>query len=248
VLLAHDVDGSGEAVVLLHSGVSDRRMWQPQWTALLAAGRRVVRADFRGHGETPAPTEPYDNAGDVRDLLDAHGIEQAAVLGSSFGGRVALEFASTWPDRVTDLVLLCAAYPGHPRSADFAAFAEREDALLEAGDLDAAVALNVATFLGPEADQDTRDLVARMQRRAFELQLPAPEVDAITHDIDLAHIAARTLVVSGRHDLEQFEQIADVLGAGIAGARQIRLDWAGHLPSLENPSLVNDLLLDFLRR
>src|SRR5215207_6322075 len=101
VVLTHDVAGSGPAVVLLHSSVCDRRMWDPQWRTLLDAGYQVVRCDFRGHGQSPAPTEPFNAADDVRELLDELGIERAAVVGASFGGRVAQEIAARWPARVT---------------------------------------------------------------------------------------------------------------------------------------------------
>ncbi|MET9064505.1 alpha/beta fold hydrolase [Streptosporangium sandarakinum] len=46
--LSYDMAGDGPALVLLHSGVCDRRMWDPQWPALLDAGYQVVRCDFRG--------------------------------------------------------------------------------------------------------------------------------------------------------------------------------------------------------
>jgi 3-oxoadipate enol-lactonase len=55
-MVTYDVAGTGPALVLLHSTVCDRRMWDPQWPVLADAGYRVVRCDFRGYGETPVPT------------------------------------------------------------------------------------------------------------------------------------------------------------------------------------------------
>ena len=73
MILAHDDEGDGPAVVLLHSSVCDRRMWQRQAEVLTAAGHRVIRPDFQGFGESPAPTGSYDEADDVRELLDERG-------------------------------------------------------------------------------------------------------------------------------------------------------------------------------
>ena len=87
--------------MLVHSTVCDRRMWDPQWPVLAEAGYRVVRGDFRGFGDTPAADRPYTDAGDVRDLMDALDIAQAALIGSSYGGTVSVEIAARWPDRVT---------------------------------------------------------------------------------------------------------------------------------------------------
>ncbi|MGW3359259.1 alpha/beta fold hydrolase [Streptomyces bungoensis] len=84
--LSHDVADDGPALVLLHSGVCDRRMWDAQCPALAAAGCRVVRCDFRGFGQTPMTDRPYSNAMDVLKLLDGIGIQRAAVVGVSYGG------------------------------------------------------------------------------------------------------------------------------------------------------------------
>lgn len=245
--LAHDVAGDGPVVVLLHSSVCDRRMWDRQWEPLVNAGFRVIRPDFRGFGETPAPTSAYDEANDIRDLLDAHGIERAVVVGSSFGGRVAQEFASRWPFRVISLLLLCAATRLLAPTDDVRAFGAEEDALLDAGDLEGAVALNVRTWVGPAATASTREFVARMQRHAFEVQLAAADVPAERADFDLDAVTAPTLVVSGAHDLDYFARTAELLSDCIVGAEHRVLDWAGHLPSLEDPARFNPLLFDFLR-
>jgi pimeloyl-ACP methyl ester carboxylesterase len=222
-------------------------MWQPQWETLQQAGFQTLRPDFRGFGDTPAPSEPYSNAEDVRDLLDSLGLDRVALVGSSFGGRIAQEFAARWPSRVTSLALVCAAMRGFPPTPDAIEFSDAEDALIERRDLDGAADLNVRTFLGPSASAVTRSLVAQMQRRAFEIQIDAPDVEQRVVEFDHAAITARTLVVSGDHDLEQFGQIADVLAERIPSARRVSLDWAGHLPSLEDPARFNPLLLDFLR-
>jgi 3-oxoadipate enol-lactonase len=245
--LAHDVVGDGPAVLLLHSSVCDRRMWDPQRELLVGAGFRVIRPDFRGYGETPAPTSGYDEAIDIRDLLDVHSIERAVIVGSSFGGRAAQEFASRWPSRVTGLLLVCPATRLLAPTGDVRAFGAEEDALLDVGDLDGAVALNVRTWVGPAATESTRELVASMQRHAFEVQSAAPDVAAERDEFDLGAVTAPTLVVSGAFDLGYFAQVAELLSERIAGSEHRELDWAGHLPSLEDPARFNPLLLDFLR-
>ncbi|MDI1463846.1 alpha/beta hydrolase [Catellatospora sp. KI3] len=249
MLLAHDLEGPADAetVVLLHSSVCDRRMWEPQRDPLLAAGYRVLRADFRGFGDTPYPAGPYNNAEDVLALLDSYGIGQFALVGASYGGRVSQEIAARWPHRVTALALVCAARRDQAPTEAIAAFAEQEEKLVEAGDLAGAAALNVATFLGPRADAATRERVAAMQLHNFEVQVGGADVGRSDTDHDLGAVTARTLVVSGAHDLDFFLQTAEYLAAHTPGARHTGLDWAGHLPNLEDPAALNPLLLEFLR-
>lgn len=234
-------------MVLVHSTVCDRRMWDPQVPVLADAGHRVVRCDLRGFGRTPVPDRPYDNAGDVLDLLERLGIGATALIAASGRGRVALEVAARRP--VTSLVLLCTALAGHQAGAELRAFNEREDALLEAGDVAGATELNVSTWLGPAADTATREKVRQMQRHAFDVQLAAAEeFEQVKVEFDLGAISAPTLLVSGGHDLPDFRQIAARLADRLADARHVELAWAGHLPSMERPDAVHPLLIDFLAR
>jgi pimeloyl-ACP methyl ester carboxylesterase len=249
VLLHHTVTGSGPGLLLLHSTVCDSRQWDPQRG--LADGRTLVTVDLRGFGASPLPPEPYDDARDVLDVLDHLGLETVSVVGSSGGGHLGLQLASTAPRRVSSLVLLCSAGPGVEPTADLRAFAAQEQALLEAGDVDGATELNVRTWLGPDADDRTRESVRTMQRHAFAVQLAAgqqahdeehEEGDEPAADVDLAAISARTTVVAGRHDLDYFRPLAQHLAARIPAATHVELDWAGHLPNLERPDETTALI------
>ncbi|MEU9146414.1 alpha/beta fold hydrolase [Streptomyces sp. NPDC048349] len=238
----------GPAVVLLHSAVCDRRMWDPQYGPLGEAGFRVVRMDFRTCGDSPAAREPYSDDGDVVALMDRLGIERAAIVGSSYGGQVGLTVAALHPERVTRLALLCAGRPGYrPDSPEVKEFGAAEDALLEAGDLAGAAALNARTWLGPDADEAAHALVRAMQLRNFEnALLPAEQHELPAPDVDLAAVTTPTLAVGGAHDVPDYRRVAADLPDLVPGARHVELPWAGHLPSLERPAAITDLLLEFL--
>lgn len=251
MILSHDVDGpeGAPAVVLLHSSVCDRRMWEPQWGPLVAAGFRVVRPDFRTCGASPAGGDPYSDHGDVRELLDHLGIRRAAVVGASYGGRVALTLAALWPDRVSALALLCPGRPGHRPGAELREFDAAEDALLDAGDLVGAAEFNARYWLGPDATAEVHGLVRDMQLRSFEASLAATESYELPEpEADLSVITAPTLAVGGAHDVADFRAIAAELPALVPGAEHRELPWAGHLPSLERPEEITRLLLEFLPR
>jgi pimeloyl-ACP methyl ester carboxylesterase len=241
--LAHNVSGEGPGVLLLHSGAADRRQWGRQWPALTAR-HRVVAPDLRGFGETPLPGESgWSASADLLALLDAVGLDQVAVVGSSYGGRIALELASVAPERVSRLVLLCSAAPGFEPTPDVIAFGEREEALLTAGDVDAAVALNVATWLGPDADEQARADLARWQRRTFEVQEGGDELEPDRPPVEPARIDVPTTLFSGAHDLALFSLVARGLAETMPEARHVELSWAGHLPNLERPEQLEYLLL-----
>jgi 3-oxoadipate enol-lactonase len=257
--IAYETAGEGPPVVLLHAAVGDRRLWDGQVPAL-AERHLVVRYDLRGFGDSPLPGGPFSNVDDLAALLDHLGIERAALVGNSFGGKVALEFALERPERTPALVLISPALEGHERSAELEAFDEAEESLLEAGEVDEAVELNLRTWLdGPGRDAapvspEARELVASGQRRAFETMLAAYERTPPPGPVRwadppaatrLAEIAAPTLVVACAHDVADFRAIAERLGREIPGARTVVFDTA-HLPGLERPEELNRLLLDFL--
>jgi 3-oxoadipate enol-lactonase len=247
-MLSYDVAGTGPALVLLHSTVCDRRMWDPQWPVFVDAGYRVVRCDFRGYGATPVPQEPHNDAEDVLGLLGELGIGPVAVVGASYGGKVSLEIAARWPQRVAALALVCAAMPGHEPTDVLRGFWRREGELIDAGDIAGAVELNVATWIGPEASEPARERVRLMQRHAFEVQLAAPEeYEPAEVAVDLGAITAPSLVISGAKDLPDFRLIAARLTALLPGARPVELPWAGHLPTLERPEELSAMLTAFLR-
>ncbi|MDD9378383.1 alpha/beta fold hydrolase [Streptomyces sp. ZAF1911] len=247
--LSHDVDGPADApaVVLLHSSVCDRRMWEPQWRPLLAAGFRVVRPDFRTCGGSPAAEAPYSDHGDVRELLDHLGIRRAAFVGSSYGGRVALTLAALQPELVSALALLCPARPAQRRGPALLDFNAAEAALLDAGDVEGAARLNARQWLGPEADEAAHALVRAMQLGNFrgaegadgDHELPEPAFEP-------AAVTAPVLGIGGAHDIPEFRDVPAELASLIPGAVHVELPWAGHLPSLERPEEINQLLLDFL--
>jgi 3-oxoadipate enol-lactonase len=246
--LHHLVEGSGRAVVLLHAGVADLRMWDDH-AADLATDHRVVRCDLRGFGQSAlAPDASYSDAEDVLELLDDLGVDTFALVGASHGGGVALQVASAAPQRVSRLVLLAAAAGVAEKTDAIRAVWAEEERLLTDGDIDGATELMVRTWLGPDADEPAKDLVRDMQRRAYEVQLAAgDDVDDHELDVDPARLTMPTTVVYGGHDVDFFADIARELVRQLPDARLVELPWAGHLPSLERPvetsALVREALL-----
>lgn len=250
-MLPHDEAGSGPPIVLIHSGVTDRRMWGDHLEPLAAAGYRVVAIDLPGFGdaeETPGEQAPWR---DVLGAMDDIGLERAALVGNSMGGAVALRVALVAPARVSALVLVSAPPPGLEPSAELKAVWQAEEDALERSDVDAAVAAVVDGWTLPDAPQGLRDQVATMQRRALELQVgvdvsPAPD-PLEDGPARLAEIQVPTLVAVGARDISDFLDGAKAMAEQIPNAELGVIEQAGHLAPLETPERFREMLLGFLR-
>ncbi|HEY9639978.1 MAG TPA: alpha/beta fold hydrolase [Coleofasciculaceae cyanobacterium] len=109
--LHYEIQGQGEAVILLHSGGADLRDWQlivPQ----LAQTYQVIAFDGRGAGQSPPLLAPAHYVEDLRKLLDHLNLDRAILIGHSIGGQIATDFALADPDRVTKLVLIAPGLSG----------------------------------------------------------------------------------------------------------------------------------------
>jgi pimeloyl-ACP methyl ester carboxylesterase len=101
-----DHGGPNNAVLFLHHGGSNLRMWDPV-VPFFARDYRCVALDLRGHGRSDAPATGYhidDMAGDIVGVLDLLGIEQVHIVGSSIGAEVGLSVATQYPERMRSLV------------------------------------------------------------------------------------------------------------------------------------------------
>jgi 3-oxoadipate enol-lactonase len=233
-------------VVFVHAGGVDGRMWHPLLDRL--DGMRLHVPDLRGHGSTPLPPGEYADADDLLRMLDDLRIKRATVVAASFGGWVALQLATKAPERVSALALLASTYLDRDDSEwspEIVAFWEKEEALVEAGDIDGAVALGLRVW---KPRPGVRDLVEQMTRDAFVLQ-QGVEAEPRPLPVDLAAIKVPTLVVSGGKDpMPDFAVIADHLAAEIEGAERAEIKDAGHLIALERPEATAELLTPWLER
>jgi 3-oxoadipate enol-lactonase len=254
--LAYEIAGNGDPIVLVHAGVADRRMWDPQWSAFAAVGR-VVRYDARGFGESLPPTGPWSHHGDLLELMEELGISRARLVGASMGAGVVVEAAIARPRAVTSLLLSAPGGALLGVAEGLRAIWHDEVEALDRGDLDAAVEVNLRAWVdGPSrssdaVDPELRAFVGRMQRDAFELPEwefeTAPENEltppAATR---LGEIACPTLALVGELDQPATIEAANRVAAVVADAQLVVWPDVAHLPSLERPVDFERLALGFL--
>jgi pimeloyl-ACP methyl ester carboxylesterase len=236
--------GSGPAVLLLHSGITDRRMWEPQ-IAALSDTHRVIRYDARGYGESGPIAEPYRPYDDAVAVLDAAGADRAVVVGSSMGGATAIDMAIARADRVAALVGVGSGPRGRTPDPELRAGWDAAEEAYEAGDVERAIDLDTGMWIdrGPVFDQVrvwNAAIIARDEDTSQELELDPPAVGR------LDEITCPVLAIVGDRDQPFVVEGAQLLAEGVRDGHLAVLHGARHLPSLERPDEFNALLLDFL--
>jgi 3-oxoadipate enol-lactonase len=256
VPLAYDDVGEGPVVLLLHAGVADRRMWRHQVTALRER-HRILNVDLPGYGDSGQPRDGYANHDAVAGLLTALDVGQAALVGCSLGGAVALDIALAFPDRVGALALFAPAVSGHRWSEEFQELAESHFAGIDEEDVEAVARAEVDLWaVGP--DREPGDLDPAFLRFALELNVSAVRAEAALDAVSsvvltppaigrLGEIGVRTLVMVGAADVAEMHRLADQITATVPRAQRVPdVPDTAHLLPLERPDLVNPILQDFL--
>ena len=240
--LNHVVEGTGPAVLLLHAGVADLRMWDAH-VRELGRDHLTVRCDLNGFGGSPLePGSSRCDAEDVLALLDHLGVGDFSLVAASYSGHVALQVATAAGSRVSRMVLIAPLAELLDPDDELRQVWAEEERLLDAGDLEGATDLNVRTWLGPEAGDDMRDLLRVMQHDALVQQAAAGEVEDRELPVVLERLTMPTTVVTGLRDLAFFVGTARALVDRLPTARLVELAWAAHLPSLERPEETSRLV------
>ncbi len=252
--IAYESVGDGQAVVFIHAGIADRRMWDPQFSAV-PEGFRLVRLDLRGHGESPLGDSSFSNHDDVIAVLDHLGIDRAVVVGCSMGGGTAFDLALAAPDRVSGLVLVGTESPGFeadeyepPQWPELVKAYKARD-LERMAELEAEIWVVGHGRALADADRKVFDLVVEM-----DLPLLAGEQmrDELTVALDpprsgrMSEISVPVLVVVGEHDLPDVRAAASHLAETLGHHEAIVIPGAAHLANLEQPVMFNRVLAGFL--
>ena len=259
--LAYDANGSGEPLVLVHGGWSDRHNWQPV-AGTLAQTFQVVAYDRRGHGRSERPADQgtrRDQEDDLAALIEGVGCAPAHVAGTSFGGSIALGLATRRPDLVRSVIV------HEPPLMSLVAADPAIQPLLEA--VEGTLGAVRARLVGGDVEGGARQFVEEIALGpgAWEM-LPAPlratmidsapafiseQRDPLWHTIDtreLARIACPVLLTQGDASPAWFRAIVARLADATDGAQVHTYRGAGHAPHITHPDAYLEAVTSFLVR
>jgi pimeloyl-ACP methyl ester carboxylesterase len=262
---AYVLAGRGPAVLLLHGVGCDHRTWDPVIDQL-AARYTVIAPDLLGHGRSGKPRADYSLGGfanGMRDLLAILGIDRVTVVGHSFGGGVAMQFAYQFPQFAERLVMVAPGGLGRevnpilrgltlpgggaalavaaapPVHAALRVVGGRAHAMGLPGTADIPGALGV---LRGKSDPAERDAFLHVLRGVLDWR------GQVVGMIDRAYLAQEmpTCVVWGSRDTVLPVSHAQRAREAIPGARIEVIREAGHFPHEDFPDRFAAILNDFI--
>jgi len=252
--------GEGEDVILLHGFLGNLAVWHLYMMPILRREYRVTTYDLRGHGYselTPTGYSSRNMAEDLLALMDAMGIQKAALMGHSFGADIALYFALKHPDRVSKILALepgLAALVLDRKNPDWVGWSAWVTKLEECGltipeekktDVLYLLQLSLETpkFYGPARGLPrNREPLLKLLRETTLID-DYETVDELTLDA-LEKIHTPVLLVYGdkSHFLSSWEPIKKRL----PNAHSVLLPGGEHFGPLEMPELLTQTTLRFL--
>lgn len=241
--LWYDEAGSGPAVLLLHGGLGDSGLWEPV-VPFLAERFRTIRSDLRFYGRSTGPNAPWSWQDDAIGVLDELGIQRAAIVGLSMGGKLALDIALAHPDRLWAVAGVAPGLGGH----DGGAYTEEHEARFEAAEDKTAAMMEIDFEVWAPLGADDR--IRRLWRATPDAN-PLPEgVEPLEPPgapakERLGELRVPTLVVTASHDPAGMREIGPLVEREAPNARHLELD-SDHYLTLREPELLSSMLLEFL--
>jgi pimeloyl-ACP methyl ester carboxylesterase len=247
----YESKGQGHALVLIHGGQMDRRMWDAQFERF-AQTYRTIRYDLRGFGKSPPPVRPYSYAEDLRALLGHLRVVKAHVVGLSLGAAVATDFAIVHPESVSALVLTCPGLGGFQftnkaSNLQYIVEAARDESPEKAAELWLENAFMKPAMENPALRAPLRKLAYDNRHCWFINPVLLRRLKPAAAQ-RLSEVRAPALIIDGDLDVSDIHNIADKLSREIPTARKEVVHGVGHIANMEKPEEFNRLTLEFLSK
>jgi pimeloyl-ACP methyl ester carboxylesterase len=252
--------GDGPPVVFVHGAIVDHRQWTPQLEALTDE-YTVVAYDVRGHGRTGGSGLDRYTLGLLADDLDsfvrALGLDRPVICGLSLGGCIAQKYATTYPDRLSGLVLADTFTPGEWRWPERLQWAMLRTTipltrLVGYQRVEKAMVWLQERMGGERVSGD----YGRIERlRATGPTMETEEFAKVIRTLldipretnGLSSVSVPTLVIYGEHELGFVKRHAAKMAAEIPDVRVVEVPGGAHVSNLDEPEFFTDALRAFLR-
>lgn len=243
----YEISGSGPTMVFIHDGLVHSEVWEAQFS-YFSKEYKVVRYDRRGYGKSSPATGNYSNLDDLNTLFTQLKIDRACLLGASSGGRLAIDFTLSYPQKVSSMILVGAVVGGFSYTRHFYTRGDhlptdlkddKQESLYYASD-DPYEIYNENI----DAQKKLIELVKNNPIRIYGTQIIASQKTPAYKRLNEINIPV--LILCGEFDIPDVHAHAGAINAGISNSRRMIIPKAGHLIPMEQPDLFNETVANFL--
>ena len=232
----YKVEGEGDPIVLIHGFGLDSRIWVKH-VEELSKTNKVITYDLRGFGKSSLPNGRYSHTEDLNQLLKELNIQKAKIVGHSFGGEIAVEYALKYPNEVNSLVLISPSLQGvKVNTREWEAYVE----LGKTGDIEGLRKriLENPTFKDLKEGSKEMELIKEIVNdySGFHFMNKDPR-EVVEENQEIKNISCPIEVVIGERDEEVQKEVAKKFKDEIGIEARV-IPNCGHIGILEEPEIT----------
>lgn len=256
VSLYYEVAGdatSGKAVAFMNGVMASVNSWYGFVPLFERFGYKVILHDFKGQTKSAKPAGPYsfaEHAREAKALFEHLGIERLDIIGTSYGGEVAMQFALDYPDAVRSITLIDSV---SELDEVVRAFVLGWKTLCEMGG-EKFFAGMAPSIYGPEFMQSNREMLAERAKATAAAPPEYFEGQKTLYDTflelditgELHRISCPALVLCGEDDILKKPKFSKLIAQRIPGAEYMLIPGSGHVAIFEKPNELASAMLGFV--
>jgi len=243
--------GNGDPIIFLHSSLLTSEMWNSQ-IDYFSNKNKVITFDFCGHGKSDLPKGIYSDYEDLKTILDKNNIRKTIIVGCSYGGSVALDFVSKYPEYVKKLVLITPAINGYKYPIKLTLESIKNFKNVHKVGIEKAVEMFINNkywnYFVPKENifkEEFKNIFIGNKIFYFGNYTKKQIVKPVAIK-RLSEINNNVLLIGSENDSKFNREVIGILSKNIKGIKIYEIKNSGHLPNIEKSGEINRLIKEFI--
>lgn len=245
-----DTYGNGEAILFIHAGIADKRMWQEQIN-LLSNQYYIINMDLPGFGKSELLGTEINYTDIVKEVIDFYHLSSVTIIAASFGAKVAIDFCLIHPEKIKRMILVSPAISGWEDSLEIQEYEQMEE---NTSHLQKLVELNYDFWI--KRNRQSKAIKPEVKKMMYTMLLDnfaidtqnVEEISVIPNSMkQLEKIQHSVLIINGEEDVGDFLTIGKLIHEKLFNSKLVVISKATHLPNIEYPELFNQYMTNFLK-
>ncbi len=244
-----------ETIVFLNGVMASAASWSVLWPVFERAGFRVIAHDFKGQLKSSKPEGPYtfaQHCEETKALLEYLGVEKAHLVGTSYGGEVAMKFAVMFPEMTKSISVIDSVSELDPVCKGFVVGWK---VLCDTGDGETFFWGMVPSIYGPEFIEKNMDMLTARAKAIKDnpnhyLEGQKILYDTFAEDVymtdELPKIKCPALIICAENDILKPPKFSKILADNIPDAEYVTIPGAAHVVFFEKTKEVETAIFGFI--